>query len=360
MKLPWQYSYIDKLVKKEVLDELLNFRMSKSVTPHSLLKFYAPEEYNFLDLENKKLWLSDPLTFNDPFDCKMAYNEDDYIKHIIVKYILDNLKYITTDSKSYFTKADLNRIYNTRDTLGINHRGYSKHIYSFQTVLSEILGEKNEMFRNEINNYINDNNNKINRFLSKNKYSDTRIACFSSGDYDSSYTQTLMWSHYARNHEGFCVEYDLDLIKESIDHSKEKVSPIILNLFQVYYTAYRINLPKTILYRIVKDEVTAKDYDVIAQRWLRAYMTKSIIWRYEKEWRLILDRENYNSDFKIDFPFAVSIRIGCNASRKTKERLIQIGEKLNIKTFMTYVDKNTYEINGFYSMCSYYNDFIFE
>lgn len=59
-----------------------------------------------------------------------------------------------------------------------------------------------------------------------------RVSCFAQSPYSM-----LMWSHYANNHQGFCIEY------ETPDYSKENEN-IYLNLFPVIYTNTRTSLTK--------------------------------------------------------------------------------------------------------------------
>lgn len=352
-----QNIFIDKICNKASTKELLNYKLANSRIPNSLLKFYSPEEYNFIDIESQLLWLSAPTTFNDPFDCKIAFNRDEYTKYFIINYILNEIKTPHLDSRYHFTKEDLHKIYKTKDTSCIDHHGYNTHTYCINSVLYLILEEKNKIFRNKIYNIIDKNNSKIQASLKSQAMSDKRIACFCAGDYDlDTSKQNLMWAHYAKSHTGFCVEYDVDLIKRRIDISNSKEESILINLFKVHYTKHRIHLPKTIIKRIIENKLKEKDLSIIEKKWLRTYVTKSTIWKYENEWRLILDSKDYNSSFKIHFPYATSIRIGCNASKKTTERLVEIGRKLNIKVFTAKIDENIYGINGFYPECSYFKE----
>jgi hypothetical protein len=77
----------------------------------------------------------------------------------------------------------------------------------------------------------------------------------------------LMWSHYADNHQGFCLEFS----------SREpEASPFPVS-WAITYQAER---------PIVDTTVTADniDTDLIIRRGL---LTKSLDWAYEKEWRVL-------------------------------------------------------------------------
>ena len=71
MKCPWQYKYIEDRIKyADSSNSLINFQLTK--LPHSLIKFYPPNNQNIQDILNQQLRLSDPESFNDPFDCKLS------------------------------------------------------------------------------------------------------------------------------------------------------------------------------------------------------------------------------------------------------------------------------------------------
>ncbi|MDO4332786.1 MAG: DUF2971 domain-containing protein [Eubacteriales bacterium] len=103
------------------------------------------------------------------------------------------------------------------------------------------------------------------------------IACFSERP-DS----LLMWGHYANNHRGICVGYDLKKLIENYD-----CLPVI----------YEEELPQNINNaHILKDT-----------------LTKYRDWEYEKEWRIIKTDENIRGDRGkiIDFVKPKKIILGC-------------------------------------------------
>lgn len=79
------YKYIDSLSFTNKLNkDLYSQHVSNINFPVSLVRFYPPLKRNIDDLYNKKLWLSDPRLFNDPFDCKVAFNDEDFIRHTVM------------------------------------------------------------------------------------------------------------------------------------------------------------------------------------------------------------------------------------------------------------------------------------
>lgn len=97
------------------------------------------------------------------------------------------------------------------------------------------------------------------------------------------YDNTLMWSHYANNHEGICVEYDLKLLQN--DPLK-----ICNHLFPVLYCDTRLvtqDIQSLInSHRELKkdiDEGNAYEGNELLNNILPMFLTKGIEWSYEKE-----------------------------------------------------------------------------
>ena len=57
-------------------EDILNYLSTNPVAqsdhkPNFLLKFYSPKNYNFESVRDEKIFLSNPIDFNDPYDCRL-------------------------------------------------------------------------------------------------------------------------------------------------------------------------------------------------------------------------------------------------------------------------------------------------
>ncbi|MBI1886954.1 MAG: DUF2971 domain-containing protein [Nitrosomonadales bacterium] len=91
----------------------------------------------------------------------------------------------------------------------------------------------------------------------------------------------LMWAHYAANHTGLCIEYDVEAEADLGNGSLRPVS---------YSTEY----PTLSIYDFGVD---------ILKTTLRILTTKSMEWAYEKEWRYF---ENNKKNTEIPSPFEIT------------------------------------------------------
>ena len=112
----WQYSYINRLLdlNYNCLSDALNdnglIDSKLDFLPQKLFRFYSPTKENILDIRNRRIWLSSPTAFNDPFECSVGFNVDEYIKSFIIKFALKEQKGYRSVPTSIFTKEDLESV----------------------------------------------------------------------------------------------------------------------------------------------------------------------------------------------------------------------------------------------------------
>ncbi len=74
-------------------------------------------------------------------------------------------------------------------------------------------------------------------------------------------TNILMWSHYAEKHKGFCIEFETERLRSS--------------LYDLFRITYSTSVPTIDMFSTLPDD------------YIMPFLTKSVDWIYEKEWRLI-------------------------------------------------------------------------
>ena len=120
----------------------------------------------------------------------------------------------------------------------------------------------------------------------------------------------LMWSHYARNHTGYCIEYEFN--KDDMYYS---------SLHQVRYTKDRFNISK-------KDILEGRK-DIID----KTVCSKADVWSYEKEWRIVT--ENIKAFY-----------LGAKINEKEKSEIIEFAKKNNRIVYQMILSANTYELRA--------------
>lgn len=166
------------------------------------------------------------------------------------------------------------------------------------------------------------------RILFENHYRDTfdgfkeyvKMACFSEKK-DS----ILMWSHYAENHSGFCIEYDTQ--KNSLFN--ELALPVIYMEERYDATECLLTQSKNIAFNPI--------------------IYKDISWSYENEWRLWGSKDYFeNKPNYLEMKNAISaIYIGACIKDKDKNKIEEIKQWAchnHVKIYKMVLDEATYRL----------------
>lgn len=117
-------------------------------------------------------------------------------------------------------------------------------------------------------------------------------------------TNELLWAYYGGGHTGFAIEYDIDILKESLNYNEN---------FQAIFdfdVDYSRNVP-------VADLTILHSKDIIQT--LKTFLgTKSLSWKHEEEHRLIVEGKGL---FDIDYRAITGIYFG---SRMQEEQIDHI------------------------------------
>ncbi len=179
------------------------------------------------------------------------------------------------------------------------------------------LGQAHEKIAEAMKN-IKDNVNKI-----------FGISCFAERN-----DNILMWSHYADKHTGFCVEYDMTKIR-----SQEAK----LMLYPVIYSKKRPLLPLSMFdFSDVKNVKIAEGIFPHADI-VEALLTKSNIWQYEEEWRIIHTLKNLQEQ-KLFEDIITGIYLGANISSDNEEKMVKKANKKRVPVKKMRLIADKYEL----------------
>lgn len=160
------------------------------------------------------------------------------------------------------------------------------------------------------------------------------ICCFTKSGNDN----FAMWAHYANNHQGYCVEYDL--------RKNFKLCSLIL---PVEYVDKKMDLTEMIKGRL-KFVKNNKDVKLLedALEFCAIFMScvKHKTWSYEEEIRLLCPKNLPGMPYFDAIPN--KIFIGSKCSENNTNCLIQIGNNLNIDVYKMNVvkEKLEYELDS--------------
>ncbi len=162
-----------------------------------------------------------------------------------------------------------------------------------------------------------------------------KVTCLSQ-KMDSS----LMWSHYANKHYGFCLEYDFTA---TVSYQPKDLLMAQLMLFPVHYSDERPLLSKALfdtknLFNYKKNNILPA---VALEKIMYGLLGKGSDWDYEEEWRIF--QLGNNDTMKL--PKARKVFLGANMEESPKQRIIEIAKKKNIPVFQMYLKADKYKFD---------------
>ncbi len=243
--------------------------------------------------------LNSPETFNDPFDCDLLLDNSFLNQKAAMEL------YISTISE--------------RQNLSEGEKHLLRTAKDWKAAVESVLNiSMSSQFGCELMNTVNT--------IFKTLKQEFRVACFSSTK-DS----ILMWSHYAQNHTGFCIEYDFDK------------SNLAKHLHCVRYTKVRKLIPGT----FADQDNMAANHAIY-----EATLYKSKEWSYEKEWRCVFNENVFNLPPKKDcyLYFDVhsdisAVYLGAKASETYRAQVCDHYTGTNIKIYQMELHPDCYKLN---------------
>lgn len=273
-----------------------------------IINVYSNVHQKLIGIEKWKLeafegvvYPSSPLYFNDPYDCEFCIHPDALLE------ILDRQTYIKILEEQFRLKPkEKKKILNTKN---------------IGSTIQQILRNHGVKLQKSLVNVLQD---KLNSSMSEVKGS-VRVVCLSEV-YDS----ILMWSHYAQNHTGFCIEYDF-----------AENNMFYKRLYPVKYTTDR--------YAISKADMSHSN-----TRWIyKTICSKSDVWSYEKEWRIVtanfekMGLKNLEGKYVFDLKTNIkAFYLGAKIAENFKEEIIKFGKNNNIHVYQMILSPNSYELNA--------------
>lgn len=302
----WRTTFLERFLSRQSTDHQAARDLKAENLPRVLYKFYPPTEYAFDNLCNGELWLAAPATFNDPYDCSFVVDLPSMLfpwarsktlegRKIFDSVTDDELESLFADTAqpalvarilAPFSKDGVRRLildlasFPIMRTMAANNPGLSEP----EKVLQ--LGLK--------------------------------VACFTEHA-----ASMLLWSHYAREHRGFCLEYATD-----------NFAPWLrVALYPVYYGQERFSFPPNL-----DDRVRARNCGIAAA------LHKASDWKYEHEWRAVLAFDQHRQGLARPIATPRAAHAGLRMSPVDRKRLNEVCAHRGIPVHDVTLPRTRYEI----------------
>lgn len=276
----------------------------KNKIPDFLYKYRSCNENSIKNLENNVVWCTTLNNMNDPYE---GYSTVSFIN-----YYKAFLKIAIPNSNNYLNGLD--NIDNIDDIIDF----LDTRLTQSSTEIKKTILERNEFLTNQHKN------------IREKIITNTSICSFAE-----EYNNALMWSHYADSHQGFCIEYKTEQMKKF--------------LYKVKYRRRIYDITKEligILNGKIMNFKRKKPHQIATQ--------KDIIWRYEKEWRLInpIDYEKLlTKELKKENGYTFKLKpnaiyLGTNISDDYKEQLLEIAKTQGLIAKKMFIIDDYYKLGA--------------
>lgn len=249
--------------------------------PHTLYKYRVfGNPYHLDGLEKDEQWFSAPDKFNDPLDTVASFSTSKFpMQCTSIEEALAEVEKIRQKQKAGETWVPPK----ITDPIAVDDY--------FQGIIDTLLGHLPAEDRRELLNAIRNVNEKISDDLVSRMSAGFRNG-FSVLSLSGNPTSTLMWSHYAASHTGFCIEYDF----RSLPYSNKRKRMC----FPVFYRSKRTDISRY----LAKDR---DDFNNLIGQYL--CLMKSPEWSYEQEWRIVhaIGPSHANRSYSMPSPSALIV-----------------------------------------------------
>lgn len=265
--------------------------IQKVLLPKKIYKYRTYNKNSIENLKNNTVWCTTLDQYNDPYEGYMTIDFFDsfkrYIKKQVEKTDIPHERLLLLDS-----------IDNINELITFA----SEDLRKTENVIKKALDDKEKALRDIISKYRDD-------------FRKSYKICSFSENVDN----ILMWSHYAHYHEGFCIEYPTESIKDSI--------------FKVIYSDNIFD---------ITDKIKNKKLQKIIP--IYTAIIKNSSWEYENEWRLVF-KHTKRKPIKGEFDIRPSaIYLGSLIKKRNKARLIKIAKEKGIHAYEMKMDDTCYKL----------------
>lgn len=312
----WKDEFLQYLKQSTVAKPLFEqaIALKQQHLPQQIYKYRKDDEAGYArkNLTSNTIWLATPDTYNDPYDCFLQFSapnmaaafETGLIDAFISVYQLD----ISGDNVAKAKQSPNPLQTFLRNITTVGKAGANPK-------------QMAEFISKQIPGYINSTKEFLQGLRT------IAQVCSFSAIHDS----ILMWSHYADNHKGFCVEYDLGKFDPGDGFPK--------NLYPVVYSNELGDMTPW-----AEKLVSGKAGDLVTGSLLLGVIQKFTGWEYEQEWRYIRFQEPSNQDRNRSMPLPSRVFLGAKAQRSTTEAIVAICEEKNIPVWQMRMSSDRYEL----------------
>lgn len=310
--MSWKDEFLQLMFDGGGKDDLNKaMELKREHIPKKLYKYryFDDNSYAIKNLVDETMWMTTASCYNDPFDCALTFDfieimKNRMIDHEMFGYIEEGRK---CKLKNMGLQEAMDQLY---DQIASKYKKGGLTDADKEAIVYAICKELNESSDREIDNF--------------NQMMQSGIFIHALSELNDS---ILMWSHYGKDHTGFCIEHNT--LADKDENRTRLLFPVI----------YQDNMPDISPYLIKKERHAQCNIAVLAA------MIKAKCWEYEHEWRYIFPEGPGKSFNVMSLPIS-AIYLGCKISDENQEILLDIARKKGIKAYKMKMRSNEFKLDA--------------
>lgn len=265
--------------------------------PSSIFKYRSVTDSSLKNLEDGTVWLADPKSLNDPYDCAHTIDINKMSQGLWRRMPPQLAAQLPADR---FAPDVISQLSSCADPEG----------FLVDTLLSDEPVEKRKQVKEAMREVLRTLHEDMVR-----EYSEGLKSAFKLCSFSERLDSTLMWSHYANYHKGFCIEYDVRAFPPS-DYRSRFLYPVI-------YTDQLYDATPHFMKGVEADSFNNLHLNL-------AGLYKVTDWSYEREWRLLFANGVLKEPRAYSMGKPKAVYLGSHISREDQDRLMNICSTLEV------------------------------
>lgn len=297
--MSWKDAFTEKLFALDArkLDIEAAYRLKHANLPSAIFKYRDVRTYSLANLSEGTVWLADPRTLNDPYDCAHFIDQAALEKKLLMTLPPGLAEMLPTTRRDELLEA-----LRSSDELS-------------PTLVDVLLREEPSDIREGLKQGLAEEMGALRGDLMEfhsNKIKDSFKLCSFSERVDSS----LMWAHYADHHKGFCVEYDVASLTPD-DYRARFLYPVLYSDRVFDATEH------------IAAGVDSSTFNNL--RFSLAGLVKASDWSYEREWRLVFMAGVIKTAQSYPMPRPRRVYLGSHIAADDQKRVMAICDSLSVE-----------------------------
>jgi len=282
--------------------------------PKSVFKYRSVDDegHSLQNLEKDCVWVCSPTAYNDPYDSSLSISINTLLKSALgdgVKGIIEN------ELAGQVEAAKLSQILDS-DNPGLA----LQELFMVKDGLSEEDQAANRQ-------WLTAQMDKYER-LAAEKLPESHKESLKICSFSETPDSITMWSHYADQHRGFCIEYGVEELPPS--------DGFVRMLFPVVYSERLFDATRY-FQAAIRDR---NKFNVLFPTLAALY--KSPEWSYEKEWRLIIPANLVKQAGLLRVPKPKAVDLGSRMTGAKRAEVIAICRRKGIAVFQMSLARDSF------------------